>query len=70
MPSLLTAALQQELVGAGLGWRLEEVAVRIVRQSGFRPEDADDLLGLVVVGSDVLVADRPVETEPIGRLWV
>ena len=44
---LFAGALQEQFIGAGLGRRQEEIAVRIVLEPILGAEDADQLLGLV-----------------------
>jgi hypothetical protein len=45
-----------------------EPAVGIVLEALVAAEDADQVVDAVVVGRDVLVADRPVVAQPVVRL--
>ena len=51
--------------GAGAGWKL---AVRRILQAFLRAEDADQFLGLVVVGRQVVVGDGPVEAFAVAAV--
>ena len=59
--------LDQQLVAARLRRRLEN-AVRIVRQSFIRSEEADVSVDAVVVRLEVVVGDRPVVAETVEAL--
>src|SRR5690606_36457166 len=59
--------LHQLLVAAGLR-RREEDTVRVVAKPLDAPEDADQPADPVVVGGQVVIANRPVLPEPVDRL--
>src|SRR6185503_843342 len=59
--------LHHQLVAARLG-RREEQAVGGVGDVLLAPKYAHERLELVVIGTDVVVADRPVVAEPVERL--
>src|SRR5256885_6975961 len=58
--------LHQKLVAARLGRRQEE-AVRSIGKSLLAPKDPDQLFNAIVVRPNVIVRDRPVVAEAIGR---
>src|SRR5947207_3140100 len=65
---LLRRFLDQELVAPRLRRRLED-AVGLVREVlQVLAEDADELIDLVVIRLQVLIADRPVVAETVERL--
>src|SRR5256714_11015992 len=58
--------LHQKLVAARLGRRQEE-AVRSIGKSLLAPKNPDQLFNAIVVRPNVIVRDRPVVAEAIGR---
>jgi len=63
----LTGFLDYQLIAARLG-RLLELPIRGILQMLLRPEHADQLFGLVVIGSKVVVGDGPVETLAVAAV--
>src|SRR5207253_1363742 len=61
---LVAGLFHQQLVAPRCGGGLEK-SIRVIAQALIRSVDADELVDPVVVGSDVVVRDRPVVAQAI-----